>query len=59
MNPWTDFFAAMITPTRPSSNGPMARFMRTEHRRDYDNAIRMTGAVSEEYAREYLKRIHL
>lgn len=59
MNPWTKFFEAIILPNRPSSNGPMSRFMRTEHRKDYDNAIRMNGYVSEEYAREYIKRIHI
>jgi len=59
MNFWNTFFDAMVMPMRPSGDGPMSRLMRTEFRKDYDNAVRNRGYVSEEQAKTFVRNFHL
>lgn len=54
MQYWTTFFDSLILSPRPSSDGPMARMMRTEYRKDYDDAVRNRGFMSEEHAKNFL-----
>jgi hypothetical protein len=58
MNPWTDFFDALIAP-KGKEDGPMVRMFRTEYPYDYRNAVRNRVNITEEYARSFVNKYHL